>query len=92
MYKIVTNRRFLKQLNKCLKKKGNTQAAFVEVYRQLERYGCVDDKYRPHMLSGNLSGHWECHIRPDWLLVWVKRDREIEIELTHTGSHSELFK
>ncbi|WP_317132770.1 type II toxin-antitoxin system YafQ family toxin [Pedobacter sp. BS3] len=42
-------------------------------------------------MSGNWDGYWECHIKPDWLLIW-KQDETIKlITLTRTGTHSDLF-
>lgn len=50
----------------------------------------LDPKYRNHKLVGNYEGHWECHIEPDWLLVY--RFTSTEIFFERTGSHSDLFK
>lgn len=49
----------------------------------------LDEKYRDHLLTGNWRGHRECHIRPDWLLIYRLTDDELQ--LVRTGSHSELF-
>lgn len=47
-------------------------------------------KYKPHKLSGNWSPKWECHIEPDWLLIYEEtKDRVI---LHRTGTHSDLFR
>ncbi len=48
-------------------------------------------KHRPHVLKGEYNGCWECHIRPDWLLVWVRDEEAGELRLTRTGTHSDLF-
>jgi mRNA interferase YafQ len=50
----------------------------------------LDAKYRDHALGGNWSGHRECHIKPDLLLIYRKLGDDI-LELVHLGSHSELF-
>lgn len=51
----------------------------------------LDPKYYDHALKGNYTGHRECHIRPDWLLIYtINKDRLI-LTATRTGSHSELF-
>lgn len=58
---------------------------------ELEKTGKVSSKYKPHLLKGNYKGLWECHIQPDWLLIWMM-DEEIKlISLTRTGTHSDLF-
>ncbi len=48
-----------------------------------------DEKYRDHLLTRNWRGHRECHIRPDWLLIYRLTDDELQ--LVRTGGHSELF-
>lgn len=50
----------------------------------------LDSKHRNHKLSGNYKGHWECHIEPDWLLIYRLTSTEVIFE--RTGSHSDLFK
>ncbi|MFN4764653.1 type II toxin-antitoxin system YafQ family toxin [Gillisia sp. Q332] len=47
---------------------------------------------KSHKLSGNYKGRWECHIKPDWLLIWKQDDTKKEIYLERTGTHSDLFK
>ena len=46
---------------------------------------------RPHMLSGEWKGFWECHIEPDWLLIYDLDDPEV-LALHRTGTHSDLFE
>ena len=48
-------------------------------------------KYRDHALSGNWTGHRECHVLPDWLLVYRIDDNVLVLTLSRTGSHSDLF-
>jgi mRNA interferase YafQ len=49
----------------------------------------LEDRYRDHPLIGSWKGHRECHIQPDWLLIY--RVKDLELQLARTGSHSELF-
>jgi mRNA interferase YafQ len=49
----------------------------------------LEVRFRDHPLIGNWKGHRECHIQPDWLLVYRVKDQELQ--LVRTGSHSELF-
>lgn len=58
---------------------------------QLEKNGKVPAKHKPHLLKGNYKGLWECHIQPDWLLIWQQDDEIKLISLTRTGTHSDLF-
>lgn len=46
---------------------------------------------KDHSLKGNYSGYRECHIEPDWLLIYKITDKELVLTLSRTGSHSELF-
>ncbi|MCY3506536.1 MAG: type II toxin-antitoxin system YafQ family toxin [Chloroflexi bacterium] len=49
----------------------------------------LEARHRQHRLSGNLAGSWECHIEPDWLLIWEQDDDGITF--ARTGSHTDLF-
>ncbi|MFZ2466375.1 MAG: type II toxin-antitoxin system YafQ family toxin, partial [Ruminococcus bromii] len=51
----------------------------------------LPDKYRDHLLIGNYKGKHECHLEPDWLLIYEYLDDELILFLTRTGSHSDLF-
>ena len=46
---------------------------------------------KPHKLRGNFEHHWECHIQPGWLLIWLCDLDKKEIHLIRTGTHSDLF-
>ena len=50
----------------------------------------LEPKYRDHQLKGNWSGHRDCHIEADWILIYSITDEDLNLE--RTGSHSELFK
>jgi len=49
----------------------------------------LEEKYRDHPLTGNWRGYRDCHIQPDWLLIY--RIADVELQLIRTGSHAELF-
>ena len=51
----------------------------------------LPEKNRDHALSGNWAGHRECHILPDWLLVYRIEDDVLVLTLARTGTHSDLF-
>ena len=91
MYKIKTTHQFEKDLKRCIKR-GYPMDKFREVIKLLERDGKLPTKYLPHILHGNREGQWECHIQPDWLLVWNQYDDELELLMLNTGTHSDLFK
>ncbi len=46
-------------------------------------------RHRPHRLAGRWGGHWECHIEPDWLLIWTYRGDTLV--LVRAGTHADLF-
>ncbi len=49
----------------------------------------LDEKHRNHKLKGNFNGYWECHITPEWLLIYKKDNKNIYF--ARTGTHSDLF-
>lgn len=51
----------------------------------------LEEKYKDHSLSGEWSGHRECHILPDWLLVYRIENDVLVLTLSRTGTHSDLF-
>jgi len=59
--------------------------------RLLEADGQLPMKYRPHKLSGQYAGTWECHLKSDWLLIWEQNDTELILLFTGIGTHSDLF-
>lgn len=89
-YTITTTNRFDKQYKKCLKR-GFDKAKFHEVVNQLVNTGTVAPKYKPHKLSGRYHKAWECHIEPDWLLIWEQNDLELTLLFLETGTHADLF-
>ena len=89
-YSIEYSGQFKKSLKLC-KKRGFPIELLQEVVRILAEYGELPPKYKPHVLSGKYAGIWECHISPDWLLLWSKNDKELVLLLLETGTHSDLF-
>lgn len=57
----------------------------------LAETGTLPQEYKPHRLSGRYSGFWECHIQPDWLLVWQQDDNVLRLLFSRTGTHSDIF-
>ena len=64
---------------------------FEEVVTLLADTGTLPSRYRPHKLTGDWQGFWECHIQPNWLLIWEQHEKELILILTDTGTHSDLF-
>ena len=90
MLKIVPSNKFKKDLKLAIKR-GLNLALLREVVNTLAEQKPLDQKYRDHELSGNYSGFKECHIQPDWLLVYRVENNELELFLFRTGTHSDLF-
>lgn len=57
----------------------------------LRKKGKLPEKYLPHKLKGNYNKRSECHLKPDWLLIWKQDDTKKKIILERTGTHSDLF-
>ncbi len=90
MLSIVKSNRFLKDLN-LAKKRGLDLSSLEEVVNKLANQEVLDERYHDHALSGDYSDFRECHIKPDWLLIYTIDDEELELFLFRTGSHSDLF-
>lgn len=90
MYKIVTTGKFKRDL-KLAKKRGYNLSLLSVVVDMLAAGKPLPEKYKDHNLSGNYAGCRECHITPDWLLVYEVEDDELILYLTRTGTHSDLF-
>ena len=91
MYTIRYSGQFKRSYKLC-KKRGYDMAKLEVVLRILSETGTLPAKYNPHRLSGrHWAGYWECHIEPNWLLVWDQNDMELVLLLLETGTHSDLF-
>jgi mRNA interferase YafQ len=72
-------------------KRGKDIEKLKTVMRQLVDSQPLERRYLDHALTGNLRGHRDCHIEPDWILIY-RIDREVrEITFVRTGSHADLF-
>ena len=72
-------------------KRGYDIRLLEEVISILAENRPLPQKYRDHSLSGDYSGCRECHITPDWLLIYQIRENELILYLMRTGTHSDLF-
>ena len=72
-------------------KRGLPIKLLDDVIKLLVNGEALPSKYRNHNLSGNWSGFCECHIQPDWLLIYRIDDDVLVLTLTRTGTHSDLF-
>ncbi len=76
---------------KLMKKRGYDIGKLQGVLDLLIRQEPLPQSYHDHMLVGNYAGCRECHIAPDWLLIYEIHETELMLYLLRTGSHSELF-
>lgn len=88
MLKIFYRKQFEKELKR-QQKRGKDLSKFVEAAQRLANEELLPERYRNHKLVGNFKDRWECHLEPDWLLVYYKTAEEIIFE--RTGTHSDLF-
>ena len=90
-YGIVITSMFKKDL-KSAKKRGYDLSLLNSVVDTLATGQPLAEKYKDHILIGNYKGCRECHITPDWLLIYEISENELILYLTRTGTHSDLFQ
>ena len=73
-------------------KRGYEMELLDEIISKLANGETLDEKHRDHNLTGNWSGFRECHILPDWLLIYKVDHGVLVLTLTRTGTHSDLFE
>lgn len=76
---------------KLAKKQGKDTEKLLVVVERLANGEELESKYRDHSLTGNYVGYRECHVEPDWLLIYQKHDDILILLLYRAGSHAELF-
>ena len=90
MYTVYYTNKFDKDVKRCVKR-GLNISKLQETTRILAAEGALPIQYRPHKLSGDYVGCWECHIEPNWLMVWKQDDTELTLLFMRTGTHSYLL-
>ena len=90
-YEVKFTNQFKKDV-KLAKKQNKDLDKLFDVVNVLADGGILDARYRDHDLSGDYKGTRECHIEPDWLLVYEIRNEVLVLMLYRLGTHSELFK
>lgn len=91
MYQVKFTTAFKKSY-KLMQKRGLNISLLDEVIDLLRQGRQLDAKYKDHPLSGKFSGFRECHIKPDWLLVYLIENDVLVLTLVDTGSHADIFK
>ncbi|MCM1498726.1 MAG: type II toxin-antitoxin system YafQ family toxin [Clostridium sp.] len=90
MLKIVPSNQFKKDL-KLARKRGCKIERLRDVVNVLANGQKLDEKHHDHGLAGNYNGFRECHVEPDWLLIYRIHQDALELFLFRTGTHSDLF-
>ena len=90
MLTLKTTKKYRKDRNLC-KKRGLEMELLDEVIQALREQKPLDPKHRDHALTGNYSGLRECHIEPDWLLIYMVDGKNLVLTALRTGTHSDLF-
>lgn len=89
-YQLKPTNKFKQDL-KTAKKRGYNIQLLKDVLEMLAAGETLPEKYKDHNLQGNYKGCRECHITPDWLLIYEVSETQLILYLTRTGTHSDLF-
>ncbi|MDR1671257.1 MAG: type II toxin-antitoxin system YafQ family toxin [Alistipes sp.] len=90
MLEIDFTRLYLKDLKRIVRR-NLPRHELDEVVGMLAEEQTLSPKFKDHALKGNWTGYRECHIRPDWLLVYRVERRVLTLVLVRTGTHSDIF-
>ena len=90
MLKIKYHTMFKKDFKR-IKKRGYDISRLEKIVELLANEVPLPEQFKDHNLSGNYNGFRECHIAPDWLLIYQVNNNELVLVLSRTGSHSDLF-
>lgn len=90
-YKVVPTSKFKKELKK-MKTHGFDITLLKEVVKKLANGEDLPPKSNAYMLSGSYSNYYECHIKPDWLLIYKFIEHKLILSLVRTRTYSDLFK
>ena len=91
MYKLKLSSAYRKSYRR-MSKRGYDMSLLHSVIELLLQGNDLPEQYKDHMLQGNFAGFHECHIKPDWLLIYLIEDDIITLTLVDTGTHSDLFR
>lgn len=90
MLKVVLSNQFKKDL-KLAQKRGLKLEILTDIVDKLANQEELPPKNKDHNLSGDYAGYRECHVQPDWLLVYKIEEEDVLLFLFRTGTHSDLF-
>ena len=90
MYEIRPTKRFQRDVKR-IQKRGYDMSLLSDILKKLANGEPLPPKNRDHQLTGDFNGCRECHITPDWLLVYETVEEELILYLTRTSTHSDVF-
>ena len=90
MYKLRPTTKFQKDIKR-IKRRGYDISLLTEVLKKLVKGEKLPEKNKDHLLTGSFAGCRECHVSPDWILIYEVCEKELILYLTRTGTHSDLF-
>ncbi len=93
MFEVEASGQFKKDLKR-IKRRSKAQIDLIkDVVKLLAKHGTggIPQKMKPHKLTGNYKGNWECHLLPDLLIIWFQIDDKGIIRLVRAGTHFDLF-
>ena len=90
-YNLRITNRFKKHLKQIAKRNINNVKKINDVVNSLQKGETLEAKFKDHALVGNWTGHRECHILPDLLLIYKIEENILILELVDTGTHADLF-
>lgn len=91
MLTVVTTSRFRKDVRR-MSRRGANMDELRAVIEALAQEEVLAKKHRDHALGGQYAGFRECHIAPDWLLIYAKDVDKLVLTASRTGTHSDLFQ
>ena len=91
VYELAKTSQFKASLKRA-KKRGLNISLLEEVIEKLRTDVPLEERFRNHELMGKYKGIWECHVQPDWLLLYLKDNDVLVLTLVDTGTHSDIFK
>lgn len=90
MLSLVVTNQFKKDLKRA-QKRGKNLALLKQILQTLLNEETLDPKHKDHALTGNYIGFRECHIQPDWLLIYAIHEQKLILTASRTGTHADLF-
>ena len=91
MLEVVPTKQFRKEYRRMIRR-GKNPAKMEYVLKKLQNEEPLEKKYRDHDLQGDWTGYRECHIEPDWLLIYKVDKGMLILTTSRTGTHSDLFQ